>query len=332
VTDKKQLTLAFVSSAFNEAENLEELHRRCRAAHAELEKEFSDRIELDFRFVVADNGSTDSSLDVLEELSTRDRAVIALANRKNYGAEVSGVNALKQVLNCDLIVLLCSDLQDPPELSTTMGQMLLEQSEFDAVLALKKRSAGNPLMRLAKRTYYILLGYSSRRGIAPNGFHGFGCYRCEVIKDAINQWEQADFSMRQCLINACQSPAFFDYTQANRLRGTSSYRGWGYWPAALQDVLMGDAAGSRLALFIGGIGLLLALLVGLFLAINYLSGNSGYSRGAPTVMGLVLISFTLQMLMFSVLSRQIESLRKGGFRPKVQFCFVAPRNSNRAQG
>jgi hypothetical protein len=40
------LTRAFVSSAFNEAENLEELHRRCRAVHADLEREFRDRFAL----------------------------------------------------------------------------------------------------------------------------------------------------------------------------------------------------------------------------------------------------------------------------------------------
>jgi len=68
----KPLTLAFVSSAFNEGENLEELHRRCRAVHAELRQEFADQVDLQFRFVVADNGSSDASLEILERLSRRD--------------------------------------------------------------------------------------------------------------------------------------------------------------------------------------------------------------------------------------------------------------------
>ena len=59
MTDRKKLTLAFVSSAYNEAENLEELHQRCRCAHAQLQQEFADLVALDFRFVVADNASTD---------------------------------------------------------------------------------------------------------------------------------------------------------------------------------------------------------------------------------------------------------------------------------
>ena len=119
---KQHQTLAFVSSAYNEAENLVELHRRCREAHAELKREFAEWIELDFRFVVADNGSTDGSLSVLEQLGRQDSAVIALANRRNYWPEASVVNALSQAENCDLVVMLCSDLQDPPEMVASLAE------------------------------------------------------------------------------------------------------------------------------------------------------------------------------------------------------------------
>ena len=313
------LTLAFVSSAFNEEDNLEELHRRCRAVHAELEGEFQDRFDLRFRMLVADNGSEDGSVAVLESLSRRDPAVLALLNRMNYGAEASAGNLIDQARGYDLIVLLCSDLQDPPEIASGMVRTLLERPELDAVLAVKKRSAGGPLLRLARRIYYRALGLSSRRPMVPSGFHGFGCYRQAVLEEATRFWNGTDLNVRQCLANACQSPLLIDYVQAERLRGASSYRGWGYWPEALRALVSGDAAASRLALTIGIGGLGLAVLVGLFLLANVLRGSSGYGGGVPTVMGLVLISFAVQMLMFAVLSRQIEALRMGGFRRRVLF-------------
>jgi len=313
------LTLAFVSSAFNEEDNLEELHRRCRAVHAELEGEFQDRFDLRFRMLVADNGSEDGSVAVLESLSRRDPAVLALLNRMNYGAEASAGNLIDQARGYDLIVLLCSDLQDPPEIASGMVRTLLERPELDAVLAVKKRSAGGPQLRLARKLYYKALGLSSRRPMVPSGFHGFGCYRQAVLEEATRFWNGTDLNVRQCLANACQSPLLIDYVQAKRLQGASSYRGWGYWPEALRALVSGDAAASRLALTIGIGGLGLAVLVGLFLLVNVLRGSSGYGGGVPTVMGLVLISFAVQMLMFAVLSRQIEALRMGGFRRRVLF-------------
>jgi len=313
------LKLAFVSSAFNEEENLEELYRRCRAVHAQLAREFADRCDLRFCMLVADNGSEDGSLAVLEKLIQQDPAVVVLANRMNYGAEASAGNLIDQARAYDLVVCLCSDLQDPPEIATTMVRTLLERPDLDAVLAVKQRSQGGPLLRLARRTYYKALGLSSRRPMVPSGFHGFGCYRQAVLEEATRFWNSTDLYVRQCMVYACQSPLLIDYMQAERLRGASSYQGWGYWPEALRALLSGDAAASRLALAIGSAGLGLAVLVGLFLLVNLLRGSSGYGGGVPTVMGLVLISFAMQMLMFAVLSRQIEALRMGGFRRRVLF-------------
>lgn len=313
------LSLAFVSSAFNEEENLEELHRRCRAVHAQLAREFANRFDLRFGMLVADNGSEDGSLAVLEKLIQQDPAVVVLANRMNYGTEASGGNLMDQARAYDLVVCLASDLQDPPEIATAMVRTLLKRADLDAVLAVKQRSQGGPLLRLARRTYYKALGLSSRRPMVPSGFHGFGCYRQTVLEEATRFWNSTDLNVRQCLVNACQAPLLIDYVQAERLRGTSSYRGWGYWPEALRALLSGDAAASRLALTIGIGGLALAVLVGLFLLVNVLRGTSGYGGGVPTVMGLVLISFAMQMLMFAVLSRQIEGLRMGGFRRRVLF-------------
>lgn len=209
----KKLTLAFVSSAFNEEENLEELHRRCRAVHDELALEFNDRFKLRFNMIVADNGSVDDSLAVLEELISRDGSVVALANRMNYGVEASTANVIEQARSYDLVVLLCSDLQDPPEVAGAMVRSLLEQPQHDAVLAVKTRSTGGPLLRLLRRTYYRALGLSSRRPMVPNGYHGFGCYRQAVLEEALRLWKATDLNVRQCLANGSQAPVLIEYVQ-----------------------------------------------------------------------------------------------------------------------
>ena len=64
--------------------------------------------------------------------------------------------------------------------------------------------------------------------------------------------------------------------------------------------------------------MVLAFVVGVFLIANFFYGNSHYQGGVPTVMGLILMSFSIQMLMFAVMSRQIESLRMSGSRPRVR--------------
>ncbi len=132
---------------------------------------------------------------MLQELRDKDRALMVLANRMNYGAEASAGNLIDQAQDYDLSVLLCSDLQDPPEIASPMVRALLERLELDAVLAVKKRSAGGPLLRATRRMYYSVLGLSSRRPMVPSGFHGFGCYRQGVLEEATRFWNATDLTV-----------------------------------------------------------------------------------------------------------------------------------------
>jgi len=314
------MKLTYVTSAYNETLNLEELHRRCRLAWQSLAKEIKSETgqELRFRMVIADNHSSDDSLATLQRIIAKDAEIIGIANGANYGPESSVANALKHARDCDFVVLLCSDLQDPPELSVEMVKRLLKEKRMDAVLAIKSRSAGGPLLRMARYGFYGALGVSSRLQLVPSGFHGFGCYRSEVVDEVLRFWEESGLNLRMCIANACQSPARIEYRQPDRTRGQSSYGGAAYVLEAARALLSADAAASRLALCIGSTGMVVALVVGVALLANFFSGNSQYQGGVPTVMGLVLMSFGIQMLMFAVMSRQIESLRMAGFRPRVR--------------
>ena len=136
------MKLAYVTSAYNETLNLEELHRRCRLAWQSLAKELESETgqKLEFRMVIADNHSSDDSLATLQRITARDTEVIGIANAANYGPDASFANVLKHTRDCDLVVLLCSDLQDPPELSGEMVQHLLREEQTDAVLAMPARA------------------------------------------------------------------------------------------------------------------------------------------------------------------------------------------------
>jgi len=161
--------------------------------------------------VIADNNSSDESLTVLQRIVAKDPQVIGIANSSNYGPEASAVNAFRHAGDCSLMICLCSDLQDPPEQSVEMVVRLLQDNSKDAVLAVKSRSAGGPLLQMARRTYYKALGYSSRLQQVPSGFHGFGCYRSEVVEEILRYWDESGMNLRMCIANSCHSPVLIHY-------------------------------------------------------------------------------------------------------------------------
>ena len=62
--------------------------------------------------VIADNHSSDDILATLQRIIASDPEVIGIANAANYVVKASMINTLKCAHDCDLVVLLCSDLHD----------------------------------------------------------------------------------------------------------------------------------------------------------------------------------------------------------------------------
>jgi glycosyltransferase involved in cell wall biosynthesis len=210
--------------------------------------------------VIADNHSSDDSLATLRRIIASDPEVIGITNAANYRPEASVVNALRHARDCDLVMLLCSDLQDPPEIASQRDGMHAAGAAGVGCGAGGEEALGlRPAVAADAKDRLRGSGPVVAKTAGASGFHGFGCYRQAVLEEATRFWNNTDLNVRQCLTNACHSPQLIDYVQPERLRGVSSYRGWGYLPEALRSLVSGNAAASRLALTIGitGLGLVL---------------------------------------------------------------------------
>ena len=69
---------------------------------------------------------------------------------------------------------------------------------------------------------------------------------------------------------------------------------------------------------LGGVGIAVSMCAGLFVCVNTLAADSQYAGGIPTAILLIVGGFSFQAVMLGLISRQIESIRMGGFRPRVR--------------
>jgi len=316
--DKTSCSLAFVSTAFNEEENLEELYRQCLHAFEEICGRLPGR-QLTFSMILVDNSSLDRTPEVIQQLMRQDPRVKGIRNFRNYGPEPSFVQGLR-LAESDLIVMLCADLQDPPEVAGQMVQKLISDPlKPDAVFGCKRRSAGSPLIKSFRKLYYRMLSFSDRDTQVFPGFHGFGCYRRDVINQALDFWSDTAMTLRQCLASASVNPGIVSYVQPERLRGQSSYRFMGYFSEASAGIITGKSLASRVSLRLGFTIFIASILVGAFILVNFATGHSGYAQGVPTLALLILLSSAFQVIMLSLVSRQIENGLHQPVRPTVRF-------------
>lgn len=101
----KQPTLSIVIPLLNEAENLRLLHQKLTEALSALEHPYE--------ILFINDGSTDESATILDELFTTDPAVRVIHLRRNFG-KTAGLAAGFRYSRGDIIVTLDADLQDDP--------------------------------------------------------------------------------------------------------------------------------------------------------------------------------------------------------------------------
>ena len=96
-----------VAPVFNEAETLPEFYRRLKRVMVSLGK--------DWELILVDDGSSDGSTEKILELARQDRRVNPVIFARNFGHQVA-VTAGLDYSRGQAVVIIDSDLQDPPEL------------------------------------------------------------------------------------------------------------------------------------------------------------------------------------------------------------------------
>jgi glycosyltransferase involved in cell wall biosynthesis len=128
--------------------------------------------------ILVDDGSTDGTWQAIEALSERDRRVVGLRHRRNFG-KARGLATGFAAARGDLILTMDADLQDDP---TEIPRFLAKLDEgFDLVSGWKQRRQ-DPL----GKTLPSRLFNATVRAVSGVPLHDFNCgfkiYRAEVVR------------------------------------------------------------------------------------------------------------------------------------------------------
>lgn len=167
-----KLEISIVIPLFNEEESLKELSDWIgKVMH---ENKFS------YEVIFVDDGSTDSSWTVVEELSAQNPAIKGIKFRRNYGKS-AGLNVGFEAAQGNVVFTMDADLQDSPEELPEMYKMIVEEG-YDLVSGWKKKRY-DPL---SKTIPTKLFNWATRKMSGINNLHDFNCglkaYKKEVIK------------------------------------------------------------------------------------------------------------------------------------------------------
>lgn len=124
-----------------------------------------------FEIILVNDGSKDNSLEVMRELHARDPRVKVISLSRNFGHQIV-ITAGIDVAEGDAVVVMDSDLQDPPEV---IPQLVAEWKRgYEVVFAVRTERKGETAFKLATaKLFYRMLS----RITAVNIPHDTGDFR-----------------------------------------------------------------------------------------------------------------------------------------------------------
>lgn len=155
----KQL-ISIVVPAYNEEGNIEELHHR-------LADVFKTLPDYNFEVIIVENGSSDSTWEKLRSVCSKDSRFKAIQLSRNFTAP-GGITAGFKYCRGDAAVVMCADLQDPPEMLPLFIQKWKEG--YDVAYHVVSERRGVSWMRsVASEIFHWIMNKLTNNAFPRNG-------------------------------------------------------------------------------------------------------------------------------------------------------------------
>lgn len=206
------MRISVVVPVYNEEGNLSELHRRLLQTIVAIGAEPE--------LIYVNDGSSDGSMALIRQLAESQRHVKFIDLSRNFGHQVA-VTAGLRAASGHRVVIIDSDLQDPPELIGELNHAM-DMDELDVVYARRRARAGESVFkRLTAKLFYRVLQRLTPIDI-PVDTGDFRIMSRRVV-EVLNRMPEQHRFIRGQVAWAGFAQGFVQYDRHGRNAGESGY-------------------------------------------------------------------------------------------------------------
>jgi glycosyltransferase involved in cell wall biosynthesis len=289
------ITYSIIAPIFNEAGNLPELQRRV----SEVMNSTGEPWEL----LLVDDGSTDASTDLIRQYAEQDPHVRPVIFARNFGHQIA-VTAGLDYSRGEAVVIIDSDLQDPPEVILDLIEKWREG--YEIVYAVRAEREGEGWFKLFTASLFYRLIYRITDVDIPLDTGDFRLLDRKVVS-VLNQMRERHRFLRGMSAWVGFRQIGVPYRRAARFAGETHYPFRKMLRLAITAITGFSYFPLQLATFIGFISAGISILAIPVVIAMRLAGNQAFFGQATTLIAVLFLG-GVQLISLGILGEYIGRL------------------------
>lgn len=291
--------ISIMVPCYNEEENVVPL------SEAIINMFKKDLPQYDYDILFIDNDSTDTTRVKIRALCEGNPKIKAIFNAKNFGQFNSPYYGIINT-DGDCTIPVCADFQDPIDV---IPRLVAEwEKGYKIVCAVKTKSKENPIMYFLRSCYYKLIKKISSVDQIEQ-FTGFGLYDKSFVKVLRDLKDPTPF-IRGIVGELGYKRTEIEYTQEQRRAGKTHNNFYTLYDAFMLSFTSYTTIGLRIATFVGVIGGIISIIIGIVYLVMKLMYWDRFSAGVVPLILLVSFLGSLQLFFIGLMGEYILSMNK----------------------
>ncbi len=287
----KKLTL--IVPCFNEQEALPFFYKEAASVVQALPYEYE--------LLFVNDGSKDSTLQILKEFAEKDVHVRYISFSRNFGKEAAMYAGFCNA-DGDYVAVMDADMQDPPSLLPEMLK-ILETGEYDSVATRRMNRQGEPPIRSwFARRFYALINRISDADIV-DGARDFRLMRRNMVDAIVEMGEMNRFS--KGIFGWIGFKTYWlPFKNVERVAGETKWNFWKLFKYAIDGIINFSEAPLSIASWTGMGMTLIAFIMMLVVIVRRLLFGDPVAGWASTMCVIVFIG-GIQLFCMGIMGQYI---------------------------
>ena len=293
----KKEKISLIIPCFNEEESISLFYEATDNVSKVLKK-------YDFEMIFVNDGSKDRTLEILRELSKKDKRVRYISFSRNFGKE-AGIYAGLEAVTGDYAAIMDADMQDPPEKLIDMID-IIKNENYDCVALYTESHKGYSFIRKGlTNLWYKLIDKISDSHQVP-GARDFRLMTRQMV-DAILSMKEYNRYTKGMFGFVGFDTKWLAYDAPDRVAGTSKFNLKKLIKYALEGIVAFSTKPLLTAAYIGLFFCFVAFIAIIFIIVRTLIWGDPTS-GWPSMACIIIFTSGVQLFFLGIVGMYLSKI------------------------